>query len=119
MHGVWWDGALGCICFCCVRQDIAERIKAMTGGDEREIQCKTSYILNSVWERGVVDRAADIVRSDARIVSFEYDGLVVLPHGQGLAMPAWEAEVLSLVREVGNFKIKPYRTTEQLPCMCA
>ena len=93
-----------------------DTLKALkdTGLSDYQARNVLTYVLNSCWERAQVDRAARRCQTLARVISFEYDGLVVVPL-RGNATPEWEEQVLDRISTAECvFKVKAYRTVPQL-----
>jgi hypothetical protein len=85
-----------------------------SGGSERDNKWRLTYVLNSMWERSVIQAVEQKLKGIAVVVSYEYDGLVVLPPGRQPATAEWERRVVDIACTVAKFVVKPYRTTAEL-----
>jgi hypothetical protein len=93
---------------------IVQKLKECGVTNERDLLWKTFYALNSASERKIIDAACSAVAGVARVVAFEYDGLVLAPVGSRAADAQWEETVLRALNQVAAFTLKPYRSFENL-----
>jgi hypothetical protein len=99
---------------CDENAHLADCIRStFVGLSDRDVKNKVFYLLNSRWERNQIDEAARLVGDVAEVVSYEYDGLVLILR-DGCSWSQVD-EVLPSI-----FTFKPYRPRSELKALlCA
>ncbi len=90
------------------------------GHSDRDASCKLTFVLNSFFERELVDNVLSSVTgedtTDKSINSVECDGIVLMPSQQlqGDSLTRWKAKTITWMKQFPEFKNKPYLSLQSL-----